>query len=120
MPHFEHGIVLAIVDVMVAALGNVVMGVRDISSRSVIGRRDARVRVAVTEHAFRFREIAPDDPSNMPLLLAFERRQAFPQSICLKDVASRNILSMLTTLDTSQFERSRLNDVAQLNISGMC
>ena len=44
VPHFGHVIV---VDVMVVVLGNVVIGVRVISSRSVNGRRDTYLRVWV-------------------------------------------------------------------------
>ena len=104
---------LAIVEVKVAVLTNVVVGVRTISSRSGIDLCVTCLRVdgeGAASHTVR--EIDPGEPSNMRCLLAFERTQARPQSFCLNDFASVNMLSMLDTLDTSHLERSPLNDVA--------
>ena len=85
MPHFEHAIALAIVEVLAGAPTDVVTGVRTISSRSGIGRRDTYGGV-VCVHTVR--EIDPGDASNINSLLAFEWTQATPQSVCLNDVAS--------------------------------
>ena len=65
------------------------------------------------------RDIDPDEPENMLLLLAKEYTQAGPQSFCLNDVAARNIADMSVTLDTSHAEMSELNSVAHANISAM-
>ena len=48
--------------------------------------------------------IEPDDLANMSNLDAFDWTQAAPQRFCLNAVASRNMESMLVTLDTSHFE----------------
>ena len=69
VPHLEHVIVLAIIDVMV------VIGVRTMSSRSD----------GDGEHVIR--DMDPDDPGNMPFLFAFDLTQAVPQSFCLNDLA---------------------------------
>ena len=63
--------------------------------------------------------IIPDDPSNICALFALERTQAAPQSECLNDIASLNILAILVTLDTCHFERSLLNDAAFQNMPNM-
>ena len=55
----------------------------------------------------------------MSSLLALDRGQWAPQSFCLNDAASKNILFMLTTLDTTQVERSRLNTLASRNMPPM-
>ena len=65
------------------------------------------------------RDIDPNDPANMALLLAFEWTQAEPQSFRVNNVAPKNMLSMLLTLDTSHFEMSVLNDLESWNILGM-
>ena len=49
-------------------------------------------------------------------LLAIECIQAAPQSLCLNEAASVNMLSMLVTLDTSHFEILPLNEVAPQNM----
>ena len=86
VPHFGHTIALAIVEVIAATDG--VTGVRTINSRSGIGRRVAS-RGVVCVHTVR--DIDPGDLSNINSLLAFEWTQATPQSVCLNDLASRNI-----------------------------
>ena len=48
----------------------------------------------------------------MASLFAVEVIQV-PQSVCEKDDAPLNILLMFVTLDTSHFESSLLNDVAE-------
>ena len=87
VPHFEHVIVLAIIEV----LTDVVIGVRTISSRSGTDRRDTYSgtdrRVVMCRYARSGRvsqttcEIDPGDPSNMSSLLAPEETQASPQSV---------------------------------------
>ena len=57
-------------------------------------------------------DIDPDDPANITLFLALEWTQAAPQSRRWNNIASRNMESMLLTLDTSHFEMSPLNDSA--------
>ena len=52
------------------------------------------------------RDIDPNETTNMRVLLAFERTQAALQSVCLDDVAPRNIPPILVTLDTSHFDMS--------------
>ena len=81
MPHFEHVIVLAIIEVGVEVLTDVVIGVRTISSRPGIGRRDTysgtdrRVMCRydcggrVSHTIF---EIDPGEPTNMRSLFAPE------------------------------------------------
>ena len=54
-------------------------------------------------------QIAPGEPSNIPLLFAVEVSHASPQSVCAKDDALANMMFMLVTLDTSHLERSPLN-----------
>ena len=51
----------------------------------------------------------------IPDLSAAEAGQA-PQSVCLKDRARENIISMRSTRDTSHFEISTLKDVAPRNM----
>ena len=58
-------------------------------------------------------QISPDEPSNISSLLAFEVSHASPQSVCAKDDALENILSMLITRDTSHLEMSPLKDDAE-------
>ena len=62
MPHFGHVIALLIVEVLAGAPTDVVIGMRAISSRSDIGRRDTYGRV-VCVHTVR--DIDPDDPANI-------------------------------------------------------
>ena len=54
----------------------------------------------------------PDEPSNISSFSAVEVRHA-PQSVWANDDALLNIKLMRVTLDTSHFERSPLNDVAE-------
>ena len=61
-------------------------------------------------------DIDPDDPVNMPVLVAFESTHAAPQRFRLNDNAPENILSMFVTLDTSHFEMSPLNESAPANM----
>ena len=68
---------------MAGVINGVVIGVRAISSRSGIGRRDTCRRVACVGaglflHAFR--DIDPAELTNMYSLLAFDWTQAAPQS----------------------------------------
>ena len=117
MPHFGHVIVLAIFGV----LTDVVNDFLAMRSRSGIGRRVASMVVgadvdSMVVGADVHTDIDPGDPVNMRPLLAFEWVQAAPQSFLLNDSASRNMLSMLITLDTSHFEMSRLKNVASENI----
>ena len=64
-------------------------------------------------------DIDPNEPENMSVLLALELTQAEPQRFCLYDDASKNILSMPVTLDTSHRDISPLNDVARMNMEDM-
>ena len=57
----------------------------------------------------------PGDSQKISLLCAFEVIHA-PQSVCAKDDAKANMLSMLVTLDTSHFDMSQLNDDALENM----
>merc|ERR1719331_1174570 len=77
VPHLGHVIVLAIV-------------ARTISSRLRVDLRRAGYR-RVGSGAQVSRDIDPDEPSNMPSLLALELTQASPQRFFLKDVASANM-----------------------------
>ena len=52
----------------------------------------------------------------MAVLVALEWTQGAPHSFCLNEFASRNMLFILPTCDTSHFERSPLNDVAPWNM----
>ena len=61
-------------------------------------------------------DIDPEEPKNICSLLAFEYTQAAVQNLCSKDLARKNILSILITFVTSHFEMSVLNDVAAWNI----
>ena len=63
-------------------------------------------------------QIFPDEPWNMSCLLAVEVIH-LPQSAGAKDDASKNILFMLSTLDTSHFEMSLLKDAADSNMRHM-
>ena len=56
--------------------------------------------------------IRPDEPSNIPFLSAVEVYHE-PQSVCAKDDAPENILSILVTLETSHLAISPLNDDAE-------
>ena len=73
--------------------------------------------VGADVHALR--DIDPDDPVNIFVLLAFELTHSIPQSFWLNASALKNIESMLVTLDTSHFERSLLNDDAEWNVQRM-
>ena len=64
-------------------------------------------------------DIDPNDPANIPVLIAFELTQPGPQSFCVKDLVFRNIFSMLLTLESCHFEISPLNDAAPWNIPDM-
>ena len=108
MPHFGHVIALRIVEVKAEVLIGVLIGVRTTSSRSDNGRR-ACVVAGVGSGLHSARDIDPDEPVNMSILLAFDEIQAVPQSVCLNDSASSNMPVMSLTLDTSQLERSPLN-----------
>ena len=62
---------------IVAVMAGVIIGVLAMSSRSGIGRRDAYwrvasvvVRVGIDVHTVR--DIDPDEPANMSVLVAFE------------------------------------------------
>ena len=70
-----------------------VVGVLTLSSRSVIGRLETNVFVVRTMIGFLHgvRDIDPEDPSNMDVLLAFELTHVDPQSFRLNDVASENM-----------------------------
>ena len=46
-------------------------------------------------------DIDPEEPSNMPFLLALDWNQSVPQSFFLNDTAFKNMSSMSVTLDTS-------------------
>ena len=61
----------------IAVMNGVLIGVLAMSSRSDIGRRDAYSRVACAVAGeetglHTVRDIDPDEPSNMDILLAFE------------------------------------------------
>ena len=62
------------------------------------------------------RDIDPRDPPNIKFLLAFERTQGAPQSVCLNAVASENMPFISVTRDTPHFEMSILKDAAFQNI----
>ena len=62
---------------------------RRLGGRRLGGRRLGGQRLGAREHVFR--DIDPDEPSNMQSLLALELSQAAPQSFCLKDVVSANL-----------------------------
>ena len=117
VPHLGHVIVLVIVDVTAGVLTDVVIDVLTISSRSDNGRRDTywcvgSVVTDVGAGVHTICDIDPDVPSNMRVFGALEWTQKAPQSFCLKDVAWENIRSILSTLDTSHFEISPLNNSA--------
>ena len=80
MPHFGHVTGLTIIEVGVEVLTDVVIGVRKISSRSGIGRRVTCWGGGCVGAPHTVSEIEPDEPTNMPFLLAFEWTQAGPQS----------------------------------------
>merc|ERR1712178_432526 len=63
--------------------------------------------------------IEPPDPTNISCLSASDWIQASPQSIFLKECASRNILIIQVTRDTFHLEMSTLKDFASLNIPRM-
>ena len=69
---------------MAGVINGVVIGVRAISSRSSgIGRRDTRRLVSCVGAGLflhTFRDIDPEELTNMYSLLAFELTQAVPQS----------------------------------------
>ena len=89
MPHFGHVSVLAVSEAMDGVLTGVLIDVLAMSSRSVIGRRDAYTNgqrgqwcascVVVDVHTIG--DIDPDEPLNMPFLLALDRAQAVAQSL---------------------------------------
>ena len=58
----------------------------------------------------------PDEPSNMFVLLALELTQLASHSSWLNALASKNMLFIEVTLDTSHFETSLLNDFASINM----
>ena len=117
VPHFGHVIVLAVTEVTGGVLSDVLIGVLTMSSRSGIGRRDTYWRVpCVVAVVHSVRDMDPDEPVNMSTLVALDRTHAAPHSFCLNDRACSNIESMLATLDTSQFEMSRLNCLACMNM----
>ena len=64
-------------------------------------------------------DIDPGEPANISVLLALDRNQAGPQSVCSNVVAKQNILDMPVTLDTSHFEMSPSNNSVSENISDM-
>ena len=72
----------------------------------------------VVETAALLMQIRPGELSNILSLSAVEVPHA-PQSVCAKDEASKNISSMLVTLDTSHLETSPLNDDAEANTPNM-
>ena len=86
VPHFGHVIPL-LDDVVTSVLvfTAVVTGAPSIRSRSELGRCDIYGRVVVKVHASD--DIDPYEPVNMAFLLAFERTQAAPHSVCLNDAA---------------------------------
>ena len=63
-------------------------------------------------------QIRPNEPSNIPSLTAVEVYHS-PQSVCAKDDAPENMMSMLVTLDTSHLEMSPLNCGAFSNMPDM-
>ena len=71
MPHFLHVIVLALIEGMDRMLTGVLIGVLTMSSRSIIVRRDIYSFVAGVE-IHTARDIDPDEPPNIKLLLACE------------------------------------------------
>ena len=96
VPHFGHVIVLAFAAVMVGVLTDAVIGVCTTSSRSGNGRRVMCWRVAgvvagVETDVHTVTGIDPDEPINIPILLAFECTQAAPQSLRLNDAAFQNM-----------------------------
>ena len=64
-------------------------------------------------------DIDPNEPSNMPVLIAIEWTQPAPHRFCVKDLAFRNISFMFCTFEAGHFEMSPLNDVAPWNIPDM-
>ena len=81
---------------MAGVMNDVVNGVRAISSRSGIGRRDTcrcvtRVGAGLFLFLHTLRDIDPGEPTNISFLLAFESIQAVPQSLCVNDAASKNM-----------------------------
>ena len=84
VPHFEHVIILAIIEVGVEVLTDVVIGVRTISSRPGIGRPGRRDTYSGTDRRVMRRydcggrvshtifEIDPGEPTNMSSLFAPE------------------------------------------------
>ena len=73
----------------------------------------------MVEYVHSVRDIDPDESVNMSILLAFERTQPAPQSLCLNDAASKNMRLISVTLDTSHIEMSPLNDDAEVNMPSM-
>ena len=61
-------------------------------------------------------DIDPEEPVNISILLAFEFTQEAWESVRLNDAALENMLSIITTLDTSHFEMSPLKLVASENM----
>ena len=100
MPHLGHVIFLAIVEVMAGVLTGAAIGVLTISSRSGSGKwcpdgyRHRPVGSVVTDvgaGVHTVRDINPGVPANLKAFVASELTQAGPQSVCLKDVATKNI-----------------------------
>ena len=83
VPHFGHILVLAIVGEMTAVLA--IMWA--ISSRSGSGWRAASVVADTWVGVHTFRDIDPDDPSNVSSFVAFELTQAGVHSFCENAVA---------------------------------
>ena len=65
-------------------------------------------------------QIPPDErePRNILVCFAVELLHV-PQSVCVKDLATANICSMLVTRDTSHLEMSQLNASAEWNMPTM-
>ena len=73
MPHFGHLIVLAAVEAMDGVLTDMLVGVLAMRSRSGIGRRDTYWCVScVVADVHTVRDIDPNEPINMSLLIAVD------------------------------------------------
>ena len=108
VPHLGHPLVRPIVEVT----DGVLIGFLTMSPRLGFVRLGAFLVTGMGADVHAVRDIDPGDPVNMLSLLAFELTQSSPQIFFLKDVAKRNISSMLVTLDTSHLEISPVNDDA--------
>ena len=91
---------------------------------NILGRRQSGIRIlmevvlllelaAAVEVLVLVVQIRADERTNIPCLSAFDLSHALPQSVCAKDDAPKNIVSMFVTLDTCQLEISLLNDAAE-------